>query len=143
MLNVRIADDSESVMRCFPVLRELRPKLDEGDFARRAAELREQHGYTLVYIDEGGSVPAAAGFRIVESLDWGKALYIDDFVTAKEFRRQGHGDRLLEWLIAEARRQQCAQIHLDSAVQRHPAHRLYMSRGLAITCHHFCLKLQD
>lgn len=46
---------------------------------------------------------------------------------------------LLDWLIEEARRSGCEQLHLDSGAvpERYDAHRLYMNTGLSITAHHF------
>jgi GNAT superfamily N-acetyltransferase len=143
MLNVKFAETAEDIKRCYPVIAELRTHLKEDQFVARVQHLQSTYAYKLIYLEEEGQIAAAAGFRIFENLAWAKTLYVDDFVTMKEHRRQGHGDNLLEWLIAEARRQQCAQVHLDSAVQRHPAHRLYMSRGLNITSHHFSLSLSD
>jgi GNAT superfamily N-acetyltransferase len=56
-------------------------------------------------------------------------------------RRHGFGGRLLDWLIAEARASGCGQFHLDSGVQRHDAHRLYLGRKLVISSHHFSMVL--
>ncbi|MCC6142637.1 MAG: GNAT family N-acetyltransferase [Candidatus Hydrogenedentes bacterium] len=143
MFNIKFAETAEVIERCFPVMQELRAHLKEDQFVSRVNQQREAYGYRLIYLEEEGDIVAVAGYRVFENLAWGRTLYVDDFVTAKEFRRQGHGDQLMEWLIAEARRQQCAQLHLDSAVQRHAAHRLYMSRGLNITSHHFSISLSD
>ena len=48
---------------------------------------------------------------------------------------------LLDWLKAEARRLECAEIHLDSGTQREDAHRFYFREGLTINCFHFRQKL--
>ena len=51
--------------------------------------------------------------------------------------RPGHASRLLEWILVEARRLGCEQVHLDSAPHRHPAHRLYLNEGYQISSFHF------
>jgi GNAT superfamily N-acetyltransferase len=82
---------------------------------------------------------AVAGFRTGDSLAWGRYLYVDDLSTAPEARRQGHAGALLDWLIREARKLGCSQLHLDSgaARERFDAHRLCYNHGLAIHSHHF------
>lgn len=80
---------------------------------------------------------SAAGFRRLHTLAWGDVLYIDDLVTIEEHRGRGHASRLLNWVLKEARRLGCAEVHLDSAPHRHPAHRLSLSEGYHISSFHF------
>jgi GNAT superfamily N-acetyltransferase len=86
-------------------------------------------------------VRAVAGFRIAEFLAWGRILYVDDLVTASAQRSRGHGQALFDWLVARARANGCAQLHLDSGVQRFDAHRFYLRQRMSITSHHFALQL--
>ena len=74
----------------------------------------------------------------------GQAIYVDDLSTRKQYRGHGHGGKLMDWLIAEARRLDCDQRHLDSGVgpDREDAHRLYMNKGLRISAHHFQIDLR-
>ena len=135
------ADSSAALRACYPVVQELRPHLTEEAFVAQALRQQERHGYRLVYLEDGGRVVAAAGYRIAEYLAWGKALYIDDLATLSTARQQGYAGRLLDWLIAEARAEGCDQLHLDSGVLRFDAHRLYLGRKLRITSHHFAIEL--
>jgi GNAT superfamily N-acetyltransferase len=84
---------------------------------------------------------AVGGFRFLHTMAWGKILYVDDLVTLPEFRSGGHGHLLLEWLLEEAKRLDCEQLHLDSGHHRHGAHRFYLNHGLQIDAHHFSRKL--
>lgn len=98
-------------------------------------------GYRLVGAFAFGQEPAVAvaGFRVGDSLAWGRYLYVDDLSTAADARRQGHAGALLDWLIDEGRDLGCEQLHLDSntSAERFDAHRLYYNHGLAIYSHHF------
>lgn len=47
----------------------------------------------------------------------------------------------MDWLLAEAKRRGCAELHLDSGAHRFSAHRLYHSRRLEISSHHFSIVL--
>ena len=82
---------------------------------------------------------AVAGFRTGENLAWGRHLYVDDLSTDPAFRGRGHAAALFAWLVAEAGRQGCGELHLDSGVgaERETAHRFYFNHGLRITSYHF------
>jgi GNAT superfamily N-acetyltransferase len=126
----------------FAAMRALRTRLaGEEDFARRVDALQRPEGYRLagVFEDGAASAVAVAGFRVQHNLAWGRFLYVDDLSTLEAARRRGHGRALLDWLVAEARRLGCDELHLDSGVgpQRAAAHRLYMDAGLLISSHHF------
>lgn len=132
----------EEVLRCHAVMTELRPHFtDAAGFVEQALRQMREGGYNLIYREQDGVVCAAAGYRLGENLAWGRFLYVDDLITGAAFRKQGHGQALMAWLIGEARRQGCAQLHLDSGVQRFPAHRLYHAAGMQISSHHFSLVL--
>lgn len=137
MSGIRILQASDDIIRCFPLMADLRPHLREDDFVARIQRQQRNHGYRLAILEEEGAVRAVAGYRIGESLAWGRFLYVDDLVTAASVRFRGYGQQLLDWLLAEARREGCEQLHLDSGVQRHPAHGFYLKNRLHITSHHF------
>ena len=124
----------------FLAMRALRTQLsDPVAFAAHVEDVQRREGYRLVGVFEEGAAVAVAGFRISHCISWGRHLYVDDLSTLPDARRHGHGRQLLDWLLAEAARQGCQQLHLDSGVgaDRVDAHRLYFNAGLAITAHHF------
>jgi GNAT superfamily N-acetyltransferase len=126
----------------FAAMRELRRELaDEAAFVQRVDEVQRPEGYRLVGVFEEGApdAVAVAGFRVAHSISWGRFLYVDDLSTAAGARRRGHARRLVDWLIEEAERLGCGQVHLDSGVgpDRADAHRLYFNAGLVISAHHF------
>lgn len=124
----------------YPAMLELRPHLSSPDvFVKQVNEEQRPEGYRLVGSFEDGVEEAAAvaGFRTGHMLSRGYYLYVDDLSTRAAFRRRGHAASLMQWLIEEGRRLGCARLHLDSGVQRHDAHRLYMNQRLDITAYHF------
>lgn len=126
-------------------MRELRPHLtSEIEFSDRV-NVQQAEGYRLIgsFIEGQEHAVAVAGFRLEHYLAWGHILYCDDLSSRPEFRRQGHAGALVDWMIEEARRLGCDQFHLDSGVQRHDAHRLYLNKGMRITSHHFALDLRS
>jgi GNAT superfamily N-acetyltransferase len=140
MTTTTFATTDAEVASAFPVMRQLRPHLDETSFVERV-RAAERLGLRLVLHAEDGRVVAVAGFRLIEQLKSGLVLYVDDLVTDDGERSKGHGDALLHWLIAHAREQGCAAFELDSGVQRHDAHRFYLRHRMRISAYHFQIDL--
>jgi GNAT superfamily N-acetyltransferase len=123
------------------VMRQLRPHIAPDDYLTIVKRMMETDGYHLAAVHDDGIVRAVAGYRYMEMLYCGRILYVDDLSTDENARSEGHGKTLLEWLQAEARKQGCAQLHLDSGVQRESAHRFYFRERLTISAYHFRITL--
>jgi GNAT superfamily N-acetyltransferase len=141
-MKIALAESKNELEKCFPVMVQLRSTLNEEDFIERVTAQQES-GYKLAFVEDNGNVVALAGFRISESLSWGKYLYVDDLITDSENRSKGYGDKLFDWLIDFAKKENCNQFHLDSGVQRFEAHRFYLRKRMNIFAHHFQITLKD
>src|SRR5262245_7729123 len=97
-----LADDDAMRARCWWVLRQLRPHLDEARFLEQARRQTAQAGWQLVCAERDGEVVGCAGFRISEWLAWGRTLYVDDLVTDESERSRGVGRALMGWLVERA-----------------------------------------
>lgn len=133
---IQLAAKDQEIERCFAVMRQLRPHLQAEDFV---AIVRSQmaEGYQLAYLLNGDAIVCVAGFRIQRTLVAGKSLYVDDLATDDSARSHGHGAAMMAWLRQLAVAEGCGEIHLDSGVQRHRAHRFYLNRNMDIVAHHF------
>ncbi len=120
---------------------QLRPHLGETEFIDRVRRQQQAGGYRLAYLEHDGAVKSLAGFRLSESLFYGRFLYVDDLVTDQACRSMGFGEQLFDWLVQEAKQNGCENLVLDSGVQRFGAHRFYLRNRMDILCHHFALKL--
>ena len=133
--------------RAARTLLELRPAFQSADaLVARIDDVQRAGGYRLLGSfedDSDADAAGVAGFRIVEFLPWGRSLYVDDFITAEGHRGRGHAGALFDWLLAEARREGCGELHLDSAVgpEREDAHRFYFRHGMRIAAYHFSRKV--
>lgn len=135
---ISIAQSDADLLKCFPVMAELRPHLTKPeDFISRVRRQQRQHGYQIVFLQDEGAVRALGGFRIMEFLAWGQALYVDDLVTTEKARGHGYGQQLMDWLLNHARNEKCQEFHLDSGVHRFEAHGFYLKNRLHIKSHHF------
>ena len=131
--------------RAARALLELRPQRGPAPALVARADAQRVAGYRLFGSFEPGEEDAAAvaGFRVLETLAWGRMLYVDDLVTRADRRGRGHGGALMRRLAVEACRTGCEQLHLDSGVgpERADAHRLYFNSGLRISSYHFSREL--
>jgi GNAT superfamily N-acetyltransferase len=139
-MQIQLATSHAQILECLPVLIQLRPHLQGSDFLAQV-QRQQQNGYQLAFLAQNNRVFGVAGFSILESLAWGKYIYVFDLVVGEDVRSQGCGQKLLDWLIDYAKLHDCQQLHLDSGVQRHDAHRFYLQQRMHISSHHFSLKL--
>ncbi len=139
-MEIALAITDDEITACYPVLRELRPHLEATEFLSRV-RAQQADGYRLAFGRTGDGVVAVAGFRIGENLAWGHHLYVDDLVTLAAHRSQGYGAALLGWLKEHATGEGCAQLHLDSGMQRLEAHRFYEHEGMVKAGFHFAQPL--
>ncbi len=135
---VQLVKNDADILKCFPVMSQLRPHLIQSEFQARI-KTQISNGYLMAMLDQQGIVVAAAGFRLGECLAWGRYLYIEDLVTDEKARSKGYGHTILAWLTVFAKENQCEQIHLDSGVQRFDAHQFYFQEGMKIVSHHFSM----
>lgn len=136
-MNVREALTPDEIAACHPAMAELRPHLSREAFVAAVQQQHASMDYHLVYIELSGEPACVAGYRITRNLSAGLHLYVDDLVTREKHRRAGLAKEMMHWLEEEARRQHCTSLHLDSGVQRHGAHRLYIGAGMDIVFYHF------
>jgi GNAT superfamily N-acetyltransferase len=135
-----MAATDAQIMACVPVMRELRPHIAQDQFLSRVRS-QQNTGYQLAFMQQAEEVVAVAGFRLGESLSWGRFLYVDDLVTLPAQRSKGYGAALLAWLREYAVTAGCQQMHLDSGVQRKEAHRFYAREGMSMIGFHFVANL--
>jgi GNAT superfamily N-acetyltransferase len=137
---IRPAVTDSDIARCFAVMRQLRPHLVADEFVARIRRMQAE-GFHLALLEDKGAIRAVAGYRYYEKLFSGKNLYVDDLVTDTANRSRGHGRALLRWLCDQARTQGCAQLELDSGVQRFDAHRFYFRERMHVSAYHFVAPL--
>lgn len=138
------AEDTGRTYAAFCVLREGRPVMATAEsFTDWVNQRQRPEGYRVVaaFLPGEPDAVAAAGFRVLHQLSKARFLYVDDLVTLPTHRANGYAGMVFDWLVEEARRQGCEQLHLDSGHQRFDAHRFYLKRGMIMNAHHFSLNI--
>lgn len=140
MAQIELIEDPTEVRPCFSVLSQLRPDMTIDEFTKTTQRLYES-GYRLVSLTDAENVQAVAGFHTGESYAWKKYLYVDDLVTNEGARSKGYGKQLINWIKNYADSISCDQLHLDSGVARHAAHKFYLNNGFIISSYHFACRI--
>ena len=138
------AEDTARTYAAFCVLREGRVVMATSEsFTDWVNQRQRPEGYRVVaaFLPGEPDAVAAAGFRVLHQLSKARFLYVDDLVTLPTHRANGYAGMVFDWLVEEARRQGCEQLHLDSGHQRFDAHRFYLKRGMIMNAHHFSLNI--
>ena len=140
--HVRIATTDADLAATWPVMRQLRPHLDEAQYVAMVKSMQPE-GYRVAALhDDGGRIVAVAGYRFMTMLYAGKLLYLDDLVSDEAERSKGYGRTLLDWLKQQARDNGCAELQLISHTRRIDAHRFYHREGFGIECFEFSWKVR-
>jgi GNAT superfamily N-acetyltransferase len=139
---VRLATEAGEIVKCFAVMRELRPLLQREDEFVERVKMQQVEGYLLAYLEDGDDVVTVAGFRVQRMLSSGLTLYVDDLVTGAEYRSKGYGKAMLEWLVEQSKERGCDTFSLDSGTQRQEAHAFYFREGMRVTSFHFAMPVK-
>ena len=145
-MTIAIAQSDADIRRCLPAMLALRPHLTPEQAFTQIRSQQTMDGFVLAFVDSedlNEPAPAVVGYRFLNLLYSGKTLYIDDLSTLPDARGKGYAGALLDFVVDQARQQDCQCVSLDSGQNpaRYAAHRLYLNKGFNITSHHFKLDL--
>ncbi len=96
--------------------------------------LTDDERYTVFTEEQGGVITSYAAVQVIDRERAervpARILYIEHFVVGEEYRRQGCGRRLFEFLKAYAEESGCSLIQLGAAAQNSDALKFYESMGM-------------
>lgn len=135
-MEILSATTEEEILKCWDVMKILRPHLEENAFVPTVLEMISE-GYHLVYVEDNTLVVSAIGFRFMQFLHNGKHCYIDDLVTMPGKTGKGYAGKLIDYVVELCKQKGLANITLDSGFQRVDAHRLYLQKRFNFSSLHF------
>ena len=131
MLQIHIASTANDIQFCTRALLMFRPILKESELVEQTLRMMNE-GFKLIFIADEQKNEAAAvlGYRDYEMYRTGRIIYIDDLFTFPEHRGKGYAGALLDHIHQQAAKSEISSVHLDSGYPLHPAHRLYLIKGM-------------
>ncbi|HEV7621964.1 MAG TPA: GNAT family N-acetyltransferase [Flavisolibacter sp.] len=139
-MEIQKAITKEDFIKCWDVVKELRPHLDVDSYLTFMLYMLDEH-YKAIFIEIDGKAVSYCGYRVITMLDRGRSMYIDDLATLPEARGKGYATALLKHVIRQAKSEDLKSIQLDSGYHHFIAHKLYLNEGFKISAHHFTLEL--
>ncbi len=131
----------EQILTTRAVMLQLRPSIATDAYLPTVKRMMQSDGYQLAAVLDQDVVKAVAGYRFMEMLYCGRVMYVDDLNTDHHARSAGFGKLLMDWLKNEAVACGCAELHLDSGLQREQTHRFYFRERLTVSAFHFRVAL--
>jgi len=143
-MEIKNATTKEDIEFCSRALLAFRPNVNPHTVVEQMLRMMTD-GFRLIYIANynNSQADAIAGFRSFEMLRAGEIIYIDDLFTFPENRGKGYASALLDHIDGLALKSGIETVQLDSGFPLHPAHRLYLSKGYNLVCHHFAKTISD
>lgn len=104
------------------------------DAAKQAAGLQQilaQPGRGRIYVARDGRRPVAMASLLftISTAEGGKAAWLEDLVVDPAYRRQGIGQKMLAFLVEQARAEGVLRITLLTDMQNERAQALYRRAG--------------
>jgi GNAT superfamily N-acetyltransferase len=137
----KIADVND-ISKLVNVIKELRPKLTDKEIKLRLPKMFNE-GYQICFIGDEAVAYSFAGFRILNFLYSGKTLYVDDFATLPQYRKQGFAKIVFDKIKSIAIREHCDHFGLDSGFERYDAYRFYLNNEMIVESLHFGRKVNE
>jgi GNAT superfamily N-acetyltransferase len=135
MLVRELVDKAEMLLH-LSVLNELYPNLTEEEYARELDDMLP-HRYGQIAVFDGEVCVAISGFWIGNKLWIGKYLELDNIVVRSEYRSQGLGKMLFDFLERKAIENDCKMLSLDSYTVNFKAHKFFYNEGYVPKGFHF------
>lgn len=118
----------DEVIKAFPVLKQLRPHLNESSFLELVIAAQLEDKYKMFAFLEDDMIIAVIGFKPMITLSNGKFVWVCDLVTGENQRSKGYGEKLLTYVHLWAKENNYESVSLSSGLQRTDAHRFYENR---------------
>ncbi|MGG6445908.1 GNAT family N-acetyltransferase [Pseudobacillus badius] len=127
----------EEVRHIFPLMKDLRPYLDETRFIQ-IWKTMQPDGYRIFAMYDAEELVAFTGIQIRTNMYYFRHVFVHELVTRADIRSKGYGQKLLSFVHDWGREHECVTVALESALIRDDAHRFYETKmGYDRFCYSF------
>jgi GNAT superfamily N-acetyltransferase len=127
---------TENLASILPLLRLLNPTLSENTLTTRLEEMVSQ-GYQCAGLYHDNELIGICGLWIVTKLYVGKHIEPDNVFILPEFRRQGLGHRLFEWVYGYGLSQGCIASELNCYIVNEAGNAFWEQEGFKKIGYHY------
>jgi ribosomal protein S18 acetylase RimI-like enzyme len=126
----------EEMMEQLETIHHLYPNMTFETYSKYLTQMIP-HNYKQLIVLDGEKVAGITGFWKGIKLWSGPYIEIDNFVVSPEYRQQGIGKLMTDYIDAKANELGVTMIVLDAYVENFKAHRFYYNQGYAPRGYHF------
>jgi len=125
------------MMDAFPLIHQMYKKMDYKGFESALDEMILNNNYKMVAGFHDEKMIAISGYWIARMLYCGRYLQASNLVVDENFRGNGVGKKILNYLENKARKLGCDKMVLDSYSENKKSHSLYFREDFYIRGFHF------
>lgn len=126
----------EEMLACFPLIQLLNPQMSLDTYQLYLKQM-VQTGYRQVVVRREKYLIAVSGYWLGVKLYCGPYLEVDNLVVHEDFRGQGIGRQIIEFLQQEAQRMGCLVMMLDAYKNNTQAGQFYSNLGFEAKGNHW------
>ena len=134
---IKDLETKNMMMEAFPLIHQMYKKMDYKAFEGALDEMILNNNYKMVAGFHDEKMIAISGYWIARMLYCGRYLQASNLVVDKNFRGNGVGKKILNYLENKARKLGCDKIVLDSYSENKKSHSLYFGEDFYIRGFHF------
>lgn len=134
---IKDLETKNMMMEAFPLIHQMYKKMDYKGFEGALDEMILNNNYKMVAGFHDEKMIAISGYWIARMLYCGRYLQASNLVVDKNFRGNGVGKKILNYLENKARKLGCDKMVLDSYSENKKSHSLYFGEDFYIRGFHF------
>ena len=134
---IKDLETKNMMMDAFPLIHQMYKKMDYKGFEGSLDEMILNNNYKMVAGFHDEKMIAISGYWIARMLYCGRYLQASNLVVDENFRGNGVGKKILNYLENKARKLGCDKMVLDSYSENKKSHSLYFGEDFYIRGFHF------
>ena len=131
---------NEDIYCIIPLLTILNPNIDNLTLKTRLDEMITQ-GYRCVGVYDEERLIGISGIWVLTKYYIGKHIEPDNVIIHPDYRGQGIGKILMQWIYDYARQEGCVASELNCYIGNIEAHKFWENKGYTFIAKHFQKKL--
>lgn len=135
-LELRELTTKDEMLESYEILLEVYPELDYDEYEEEL-DLMLENNYGQIGVFDDDICAGLTGYWIGSKLWCGKYIELDNVVVAEDYRRQGIGKRLFDYMEQKAVDLGCTMLALDSYTDNFAAHPFFYEQGYVPRGFHF------
>ena len=134
---IKDLETKNMMMEAFPLIHQMYKKMDYKGFEGALDEMILNNNYKMIAGFHDEKMIAISGYWIARMLYCGRYLQASNLVVDENFRGNGVGKKILNYLENKARKLGCDKMVLDSYSENKKSHSLYFGEDFYIRGFHF------